>query len=106
MLTHHIYRCSHNLNRTSKPGWLKFGFPLMYQTDVLEIVDILSALGVRDSRMDGALKLVLSKQDDMGKMEDREYLQQRSTSDPNRSKRRTEQMAYTQGYACLKISIR
>ncbi len=67
MLIHHIYRRSHNLNRTSKPGWLKFGFPLMYQTDVLEILDILSTLGVRDSRMDDALNLVVSKQDDMGR---------------------------------------
>lgn len=36
MLLHHIYRRSHNLTRTSKPGWLKFGFPLMYQTDILD----------------------------------------------------------------------
>lgn len=67
MLIHHIYRRSHNLNRTSKPGWLKFGFPLMYQTDALEILDILCSLGVRDERMDEAAALVLSKQDDMGR---------------------------------------
>ncbi len=67
MLIHHIYKCSHNLNRTSKPGWCKFSFPLMYQTDVLEILDILSELGVRDSRMNEALNLVISKQDDMGR---------------------------------------
>ena len=59
-------RC-HNLKRTSKPGWLKFGFPLMYQTDVLEILDILTALGVKDSRMDEAVSLVVSKQDDRGR---------------------------------------
>jgi len=57
MLIHHIYKRSHNLNRTSKPGWRKFGFPLMYQTDVLEILDILSELGVKDSRMDDALNV-------------------------------------------------
>ncbi|MFT3951695.1 MAG: nitrogen fixation protein NifH [Oscillospiraceae bacterium] len=67
ILIHHIYKRSHNLNRKSKPGWLKFGFPLMYQTDVLEILDILSALGVKDSRMDDALNLVVSKQDEMGR---------------------------------------
>ncbi len=39
----------------------------MYQTDVLEILDILSELGIRDSRMNGALNLVVSKQDDMGR---------------------------------------
>jgi len=67
MLIHHIHKRSHNLSRTSKPGWLKFGFPLMYQTDVLEILDILSALDIRDSRMGEALDLVVSRQDDMGR---------------------------------------
>jgi len=67
MLIHHIYKRSHNLGRTSKPGWLKFGFPLMYQTDVLEILDILSELGIRDSRVNEALDLVVSKQDNMGR---------------------------------------
>lgn len=67
VLIHHIYKRSHNLNRVSKPGWLKFGFPLMYQTDVLEILDILTGLGIKDSRMDEALNIVLSKQDDMGR---------------------------------------
>ncbi|MEA5059999.1 MAG: nitrogen fixation protein NifH [Candidatus Pelethousia sp.] len=67
MLIHHIYKRSHNLNQTSKPGWLKFGFPLMYQTDVLEILAILSELGVQDSRMNEALDLMVSKQDDVGR---------------------------------------
>ncbi len=67
MLIHHIYKRSHQPDRVSKPGWLKFGFPLMYQTDALEILDILSALGVRDARMSEALDLVVSKQDDMGR---------------------------------------
>ena len=31
MLKHHIYKRSHDLNLVAKPGWLKFGFPLMYQ---------------------------------------------------------------------------
>lgn len=67
LLIHHIHKQSHNLNRVSKPGWLKFGFPLMYQTDVLEILDILTSLGVRDSRMDEAVSIVLSKQNDKGR---------------------------------------
>ena len=67
MLIHHIYKRSHNLNRASKPGWLKFGFPLMYQTDALEILDILLALSIRDERMEEALQVVINKQDDMGK---------------------------------------
>ncbi len=67
LLIHHIYKQSHDLGRVSKPGWRKFGFPLMYQTDVLEILDILTALGMADSRMDEALELVVSKQDGAGR---------------------------------------
>ncbi|MEI6100982.1 MAG: nitrogen fixation protein NifH [Eubacteriales bacterium] len=67
MLMHHVYKRSHNLIRVSKPGWLKFGFPLMYQTDALEILDILTGLGIKDSRMDEAIAVVLTKQDDMGR---------------------------------------
>src|SRR5690554_4227561 len=67
ILIHHIYKRSHNLNRKSKPGWLKFGFPLMYQTDVLEILDILTGMGIKDSRMDDAISIVKAKQDEMGR---------------------------------------
>lgn len=67
LLIHHIYKQSHNLSRVSKPGWRKFGFPLMYQTDVLEILDILTALGYRDPRMDEAMELMLQKQDAQGR---------------------------------------
>jgi len=67
LLIHHIYKRSHNLQRKSKPGWLKFGFPLMYQTDVLEILDILTELGVKDNRMDDAISTVIAKQDDTGR---------------------------------------
>ncbi|MEA5048833.1 MAG: nitrogen fixation protein NifH [Eubacteriales bacterium] len=67
LLIHHIYKRSHDLARVSKPGWTKFGFPLMYQTDVLEILDILSSLNIADSRMDEALDLVCSKRDEHGR---------------------------------------
>lgn len=67
MLIHHVHKRSHNLNRTSKPGWLKFGFPLMYQTDALEILDILTGLKIKDSRMEDAVGIVIVKQDDMGR---------------------------------------
>jgi hypothetical protein len=67
LLIHHIYKRSHDLNRKSKAGWLKFGFPLMYQTDVLEILDILTGLGIKDSRMDEAVQEVIGKQDDTGR---------------------------------------
>jgi hypothetical protein len=67
MLKHHIYKRSHNLAKVSKPGWLRFGFPLMYQDDVLEILGILTKLGYRDERMQDALDLVVSKQDPQGR---------------------------------------
>ena len=67
LLIHYIYKRSHDLNRTSKPGWLKFSFPLMYQTDALEILDILTELGIEDNRMNDAVKIILAKQDDMGR---------------------------------------
>ncbi len=66
MLKHHIYKRSHNLSKVSKPGWLRLGFPLMYQTDVLEILGILTSLGCKDPRMQEAIDWVLSKQDENG----------------------------------------
>ena len=67
MLIHHIHKRSHDLSRLSKPGWTRLGFPLMYQTDVLEILGILTVLGVRDERMQEAVDLVVSKQDEEGR---------------------------------------
>lgn len=67
MLIHHIHKRSHDLSRVSKPGWLRFSFPLMYQTDVLEILGILAKLGCKDKRMQEAIDLVISKQDDQGR---------------------------------------
>lgn len=66
MLKHRIHKRSHDLNRISKPGWLRLGFPLMYQTDVLEILGILTKLGCRDKRMQEAIDLVTAKQDKEG----------------------------------------
>ncbi len=67
LLKHHIYKRSHDLSRVSKPGWLRLGFPLMYQTDVLEILEILTRLGYHDERMQEAIDLLISKQDNQGR---------------------------------------
>ena len=67
MLVHHIYKKSHDLAGISKPGWLKFGFPLMYQTDILEILGILSKLYCNDPRMSDALAIVKGKQQGNGR---------------------------------------
>jgi hypothetical protein len=78
-LRHHVHRRSHDLTRDSKAGWRRFGFPLMYQTDVLELLGILTRLGregattpagapvLGDPRMDEALALVASKADAQGR---------------------------------------
>lgn len=72
MLVHRIHKRSHDLSKVSKPGWLKLGFPRMYQTDVLEVLDVLTRLGCGDERMSDALGAVLKKRDQQGrwKLED------------------------------------
>lgn len=67
VLIHHVHKRSHNLSRNTKPGWLNFAFPLMYQTDILEILDILTSLGVKDVRMEEALAVVKAKQQENGR---------------------------------------
>lgn len=67
LLAHHVYKRSHDLTQVSKPAWLRFGFPTMWNTDTLEILGILTKLGCKDPRMQDAINLVLSKQDNQGK---------------------------------------
>jgi hypothetical protein len=67
LLAHHVYKKSHNLDEISKPGWLRLGFPLMYQSDILEILGILTRLNVHDERMQDAIDILISKQDEEGK---------------------------------------
>jgi hypothetical protein len=67
LLDHHVHKRSHDTNRLAKPKWTKLGFPWMWDSDVLEMLLILTGLGHRDSRMRDGVELVLSKQDDRGK---------------------------------------
>lgn len=67
LLKHHIYKKSHDLSKISKPGWLRLGFPLMYQDDILEILEILTRLSYHDQRMQEAIDILVSKQDGEGK---------------------------------------
>jgi hypothetical protein len=66
-LIHHIHKRSHDLDKVAKPGWLKFRFPQTYPTDALEILGVLTKLGVKDPRMQEAMDVILSKQDDQGR---------------------------------------
>jgi hypothetical protein len=67
LLLHHIYKRSHDLSKMSKPGWLRLRFPHMYQDDILEILEILTKLGIHDERMQDAIDIIVSKQDDKGR---------------------------------------
>jgi hypothetical protein len=49
-------------------NWWKFGFPVFYVTDILQIVEALALLGYGgDPRLANALALVVSKQDNQGR---------------------------------------
>lgn len=49
-------------------SWWKFGFPVFYVTDILQIVEALAALGyARDPRLANVLDLIRSKQDTDGR---------------------------------------
>lgn len=60
-LKHHIYRKSHNIEEISRPGWMKFGFPLMYQTDMLELLGIFASLGIKDERLEDPIGILKKK---------------------------------------------
>ena len=50
------------------PNWWKFGFPVFYVTDLLQVVEALARLGYgSDPRLENALKIVRDKQDQNGR---------------------------------------
>jgi hypothetical protein len=67
LLIHHIYKKSHDLTKVSKPSWLRLGYPHMYQDDILEILNILLELKIKDKRMQDAVNIVVSKQNQEGR---------------------------------------
>jgi hypothetical protein len=67
LLKHHLYKRSHNLSIIGNQDWIQFGFPRLWQTDVLEMLEILTHLGYNDERMLDAVNLVIKKQDNDGK---------------------------------------
>ena len=68
LLRHHVHKRSHNLAKDAKPGWKRFGFPLMYKTDALEILGLLAKLGkAGDERAGCARALVASRADAQGR---------------------------------------
>jgi hypothetical protein len=69
ILENGVYRYLRNPDgtRKDKAGWKRFGFPLFYQSDALEVLDTLTRLGVHDDRMQPAVDLVLNTQQPDGK---------------------------------------
>jgi hypothetical protein len=60
------YPCGYS----NKPSgnWWKFGFPVFYVTDILQVAEALVSLGYgNDPRLANALKLVYEKQDKQGR---------------------------------------
>jgi hypothetical protein len=56
------YRVSPKGEPAIKRAWLKFAFPRYWKSDALEATDVLTTLGVRDSRLRDAIELIRSKQ--------------------------------------------
>ncbi|MDH4213412.1 MAG: nitrogen fixation protein NifH [Candidatus Thorarchaeota archaeon] len=55
-----------NGSRKAKAGWKRFGFPLFYQSDILEVLDVLTELGIKDERMQESINLVLESRNKLG----------------------------------------
>jgi hypothetical protein len=67
LLKHHIYKSSRDPSVIAKRFWLNFGFPTLWKTDTLEMLGVLVKLGYQDDRMQDAVDLVISKQDEHGR---------------------------------------
>jgi hypothetical protein len=67
LLRHHLFKRSRNLGMVANERWTRFGFPRFWATDALEMLGILVKLGYRDARMQDAIDLVRSKQDENGR---------------------------------------
>ena len=67
MLRHHLYKRSHDPSTIAKPRWTQLGFPLFWDTDALEMLEVITDLGYRDERMEDAVGLLLSKRRPDGK---------------------------------------
>jgi hypothetical protein len=67
LLKHNLFKRSHDLRHIAKRDWIKLGFPLLWDTDILEMAGILAGLGYKDERMNSAMGRLVSKQDHGGR---------------------------------------
>jgi hypothetical protein len=66
LLIHHLYKSSHDPSVAAKRFWANFGFPTLWKIDALEMLGIIVKLGYHDERMQDAIDLLVSKQDELG----------------------------------------
>ena len=67
LLRHHLYKSSHDPSVIAKRFWVNFAFPTLWKIDALEMLGIMAKLGYRDERLQDAIDLVVSKQDEQGR---------------------------------------
>lgn len=62
-----IFRKGAGSKAVARPEWLHLKFPLMWNTDILEILGLLSRTGDEDERMSEAVDIVMSKRNEQGR---------------------------------------
>jgi len=70
LFSHDPARADYPMGYSSKPNqsWFRFGYPVGYVTDVLQNLEVLTALGLGgDPRLMPAIELLLNKQDKQGR---------------------------------------
>mgnify|MGYP001767760841 FL=1 len=65
-LIHHIHKKSHDLSQDAKPGWKSMGFPLMYNTDILEMLHLFAKIKKNDPRIHDAMEVLIGRQNEQG----------------------------------------
>ena len=70
LLSHDPAKADYPMSLSNKPNrsWFQFGYPIGYVTDVLQNLEVLTALGCgEDAHLKNAIDLLLSKQDAQGR---------------------------------------
>lgn len=62
MLVHHVYKRSHNLNKPMNAKLTQLTFPSFYWPDFIQVLLILTSLGIHDPRMEDSIIYLQKKQ--------------------------------------------
>ena len=76
-LVQDVYKKGPGSRAIARPEWLNLGFPLMWNTNLLELLNLLVSTGGGDGRMRDAEKLVLSKRKRNGRWVQEDHYQGR-----------------------------